>query len=170
MKTDQVVIVAIQSKITNQWSYCPILAVPILGRVLEYDDKPSGFTTAEAALAAARRDPTVPPGSTFEVYSLHRAIAAQITSPAAAALLDPAVDDWTNLSHTYTSEELQREARALCKGLGRFVGWEIQLISAGRSPGDLEASSTRLIAKFVRRYNSLRPLASQAIERVTMVL
>ena len=59
----RVVIVTVQSKITGQWNYCPQGALPMLGRALEYDDKPSGYHTSAAALAAASRDPSVPKGA-----------------------------------------------------------------------------------------------------------
>lgn len=66
-------------------------------------------------------------------------------------------------SHVYTPAELEREARQLCKGLGRFIGWELEFM-------DLETGHVRLVSKFVRSFNPLRPVEQQAIERVTMVL
>lgn len=64
MKTE---IVAIRSKVTGQWSYCPAPAVSILR--LHLDDKPTGFMTADEALAAARADRSVPKGATFTVQA-----------------------------------------------------------------------------------------------------
>ena len=37
-------------------------------------------------------------------------------------------------SHTYTPKDLQREARGLCKGFGRFIGWEIELTARHHRP------------------------------------
>jgi hypothetical protein len=47
--------------------YCPAAARGILGRVLEYDDA-APFKTAQEAIAAAKADPTVPKGATFETF------------------------------------------------------------------------------------------------------
>ena len=62
-----ITIIAVQSRVTRQWNYCPIFAVSLLRP--EYDDKPSGFNTAEEALAAARKDKSIPKGSRFQVQS-----------------------------------------------------------------------------------------------------
>lgn len=60
-------IVAVRSTVTGQWNYCPLIALPIIGRVLEYDDEPSELLTAEEALSAARADKTIPAGSLFKI-------------------------------------------------------------------------------------------------------
>lgn len=66
MKT---IIVAIQSTVTGQWNYCPQTAVPILGRILELDEKPSGYATAEEAFAAARQNRKVPKNAEFRLHA-----------------------------------------------------------------------------------------------------
>lgn len=58
-------IVAVQSKVTQHWGYGPEHALHLLH--LEYDDKPSGYLTAADALAAARKDRSIPKGARFEV-------------------------------------------------------------------------------------------------------
>ena len=59
---------ASQSSVTGEWNYCPEVALPILGRILELDDKPTGYKTAEEAFAAARANKTVPKSATFRLH------------------------------------------------------------------------------------------------------
>jgi len=56
----------IESRVTGKWNYCPEVARDLLR--LELDDKDSGLPTAAAAIKAAKRDRTVPKGSTFKQY------------------------------------------------------------------------------------------------------
>ncbi len=60
------VIVAVQSKINGGWGYGPKQALGLLH--LEQDEF-APFATAEDALAAARRDKTIPADAKFEVAS-----------------------------------------------------------------------------------------------------
>lgn len=64
-------------------------------------------------------------------------------------------------SSVYPSAYLDREARALVRGLGKFDGWELVVHAAG---------SIQLRAYFFRNWNPLRPKAQQAREVHTLTL
>lgn len=61
----------------------------------------------------------------------------------------------------YTQKDLQREARACVKGLGKLIRYEIALHDSGRN---------QLRVYFVRHFNPSRPVAVQAVEVTTMGL
>ena len=63
---EPVAMAVVRSSVTGQWNYCPEAARALLR--LEFDDERSGLRTAAAAIAAAKRNPTVPKGSTFTTY------------------------------------------------------------------------------------------------------
>ena len=56
----------VQSNATGKWCYCPEAARATLR--LEFDDDESGSDTADESIAQAKRDKTVPKGSTFKLY------------------------------------------------------------------------------------------------------
>lgn len=49
------------------WHYCPVAALPIMRRLLEYGDE-TGSPTNTMALDRARKDPTVPTNASFQMY------------------------------------------------------------------------------------------------------
>lgn len=57
-------IVVVRSKVNDRWNYCPAEALPLL-RLEMADD--GGFPTADACLAAARADQTIPRPASFEI-------------------------------------------------------------------------------------------------------
>lgn len=57
-------IVVVQSVITGGWNYCPQHAVPLLRPDLSDQQ---GWPTATEALAAAKRDQSIPQPATFRV-------------------------------------------------------------------------------------------------------
>lgn len=64
--TAPLAIAIVESRNGHGWSYCPEMALPTLGRVLQYADEP-GFKTSKAAIAAARRDRSIL-SPTFVLY------------------------------------------------------------------------------------------------------
>lgn len=77
----------VQSSVTGEWSYMPEAARSMLR--FEYDGDPTGLKTAEAAIAAAKSDTSVPKGATFKKYptALQRRDRARDGSPPSAEVV-----------------------------------------------------------------------------------
>jgi hypothetical protein len=62
--TESLTIVIVQSNVNGNWGYCPADAQKLLKP--ELDDEAS-YKTSDDALAAAKRDKTIPKGTQFKV-------------------------------------------------------------------------------------------------------
>lgn len=93
-----ITIVITQSEVTGQWHYCPSLEVDVLH---PENATEGGYPTADAAIAAAKADSTVPARSHFRVQQ-------------------PAPPDTTHTSPTWTVETVdsgvpaRKAALAIC--------------------------------------------------------